>query len=69
MRGVRYVLRTRPATCLEGALVLQAWFAAQGIRRAVVIGVAGSTSDFSAHAWLEGDTPGEFEELLRLPAR
>ena len=71
-RGVRYVLRTRPATCLQRALVLQAWHAAQGSPREVVIGVSGSRDTFSAHAWLDGDpgNPGSsFDELLRLPAR
>lgn len=72
VRGVRYVLRTRPGTCLQRALVLQAWHAAQGSPREVVIGVSGSSDTFTAHAWLDGDQgdPGRgFDELLRLPAR
>ena len=71
-RGVRFVLRSRPSTCLQRALVLQTWHAAQGNPRQVVIGVAGSGGGFSAHAWLDGDAgdPGHgFDELLRLPAR
>ena len=71
VRGVRFVLGGRESTCLQRALVLQAWHTAQGNPREVVIGVAGSSGDFSAHAWLDGD-PGEadqgFQELLRLPA-
>jgi hypothetical protein len=69
VRGVGVVLRRRPASCLERALVLQRWEAAQGHPRDVVIGVT-SPDDFSAHAWLDGDPgeSGEFAELLRLPA-
>jgi transglutaminase superfamily protein len=71
-RGVLAVLRRTPATCLERALVLQRWHAAQGNERDVIIAVKGSTDDFAAHAWLEGEADveaGAFEELLRLPAR
>lgn len=70
-RGMRFVLGNRPSTCLQRALVQQAWHAAQGRPREVVVGVTGSSNGFSAHAWLDG-TPGEpapeFRELLRLPA-
>ena len=72
VRGVRFVLRRRQSTCLQQALVLQAWHAAQGSPREVVIGVAGASDEFAAHAWLDGDAgdPGRgFDELLRLPAR
>jgi hypothetical protein len=71
-RGVRFVLRRRPTTCLQRALVLQTWQAAHGNPRQVVIGVAGTGGGFSAHAWLDGDAgdPGHgFDELLRLPVR
>jgi hypothetical protein len=67
-RGVRTVLRHGNATCLERSLVLQRWYAAQGIERDVVIGVT-SPADFSAHAWLDGDPTepaAEFRELHRL---
>jgi hypothetical protein len=70
-RGVHALLRRRPATCLERALVLQRWHAARGRPREIVIGVRGPTEEFSAHAWLEGEPDGEsrdFQELLRLPA-
>jgi hypothetical protein len=69
-RGVAAVLRRRPASCLERALVVQRWEAAHGRRRDVVIGVT-APADFSAHAWLDGDPAeaGPFTELVRLPAR
>jgi len=70
-RGVQALLRRRPATCLERALVLQRWHAALGREREIVIGVRGPTDNFAAHAWLDGEPDGEtgvFEELLRLPA-
>jgi hypothetical protein len=71
LRGVRYALRKLPGTCLEQALVLQAWHFAHGDPRAVVIGVTASR-DFAAHAWLDGEPTASdqaYEELLRLPAR
>lgn len=71
VRGVRFVLGRRESTCLQRALVLQAWHVGQGNPREVVIGVTDSRSAFSAHAWLDGDLgdPGRgFDELFRLPA-
>jgi hypothetical protein len=70
-RGVLSVLRRRSHTCLERALLLQRWEAAQGRSIEVIIGVKGSSAEFNAHAWLEGDPDnddGSFRELLRLPA-
>ena len=70
-RGVLAVLRRRPSTCLERALVLQRWEAAHGACADVVIGVRAPTDDFVAHAWLETmpDAPAtDFRELMRLPA-
>ncbi len=49
---------------------MQAWNAAHGDRRDLVIGVTGSR-DFKAHAWLDGDPASEsdeFTELHRHPA-
>jgi hypothetical protein len=69
--GVLAVGRRRPSTCLERALVLQAWDAAHGARSDVVIGVRGPGDGFRAHAWLESMPdvpPGAFQEILRLPA-
>lgn len=68
-RAVTSVLHRMHATCLVEALVLQAWDAAHGWPRDVVIGVTGAT-DFQAHAWLDGDpsTSNErFAELVRVP--
>jgi hypothetical protein len=71
-RGVYAVLRRRPHTCLERALVLQAWESAHGNVRDVVIGVDPRGAEFTAHAWLAGELDGEdtrFWELMRLPAQ
>jgi hypothetical protein len=71
-RGVLAVLRRTPSTCLERALVLQRWHAAHGNERDVIIAVRGSTNDFAAHAWVDGEPDVDvnaFKELLRLPAR
>jgi hypothetical protein len=71
-RGVKAVLRRSDPTCLERALVLQAWETAQGGARDVVIGVRGSGDSMAAHAWLEGERNGNlggYEELMRVPPR
>jgi Transglutaminase-like superfamily len=71
-RGVKAVLRRSDSTCLERALVLQAWERAHGGLRDVVIGVRGSGEAMAAHAWLEGERNGDlgsYEELMRVPAR
>jgi Transglutaminase-like superfamily len=70
-RGVRAILRRSDPTCLERALVLQAWGLAQGEFRDVVIGVDAADGAFAAHAWLEGEPDGDrgpFRELMRVPA-
>jgi hypothetical protein len=75
VRGVRAALRRIGETCLVNSIVLQAWEAAHGRRRDLVIGTTG----FHAHAWLDGDpvVPASepdlevartFSELLRRPA-
>lgn len=70
IRGVSGVLRRIPSTCLEQALVLQAWYARHGPGRDIVIGVQGPSGAFKAHAWVDGDHEvAGFEEILRLPAR
>lgn len=67
-RGVHAVLRRRPHTCLERALVLQRWYVAHGDPRDVIVGVRNADRDFRAHAWLEDDSPSGagFSELLRV---
>ena len=67
-RGVHAVLRRLPSTCLERAVVLQRWRAAQGDAHDVVIGVKGSRDDFRAHAWLDDERSelDDFHELVRL---
>jgi hypothetical protein len=70
-RGARAIIRRTHPTCLERALVLQAWAAAQGQARDVVIGVNGTGDRFPAHAWLDGEEDGvhgPYRELLRVPA-
>ncbi|HVF31390.1 MAG TPA: lasso peptide biosynthesis B2 protein [Acidimicrobiales bacterium] len=66
------VLRRTGTTCLVEATVLQAWDAAHGRPRDLVIGVRKDHEGFEAHAWLDGDDDAEqhrFEELLRRPPR
>ena len=71
VRGVNAVLRRSRATCLVKASVRQAWHAAQGSPRDLVIGVTAPAAGFRAHAWLDGDpesASGEYAELSRRPA-
>jgi hypothetical protein len=78
VRCVRAALRRIGETCLVNSIVLQAWEAAHGRRRDLVIGTTGPDG-FHAHAWLDGDpvVPASepdlevartFSELLRRPA-
>jgi hypothetical protein len=69
--GVTSVLSRMRASCLERALVRQAWSAAAGRHHEVVIGVS-LRNGFSAHAWLDGEAAGDgdgYVELARYPAR
>lgn len=71
VRAVDSILRRTGATCLPTAIVRQAWFAAHGSKRDLVVGVTAPSRGFEAHAWLEGDPPchaERFEEFLRRPA-
>ena len=71
-RAVRVVLRRSRATCLVSAVVRQAWYAAQGTERDVVIGVKPPAAGFAAHAWLDGDVDDhgeDFRELARFSRR
>jgi hypothetical protein len=67
--GVEWALRSRRATCLERALILQSWYLARGIHRTIVVGVGLGDHDFAAHAWLEGEDDGGHRELTRLEPR
>lgn len=66
-RGVEAALRRFAPTCLERALVEQAWLASQGEPRDVVIGVPPEgMKDSPAHAWVDGRDPGSAERYLEL---
>lgn len=70
--GVLGVLNRTSPTCLERALVLQAWRRSQGDCRDVVIGVPrDGLGNRPAHAWVDGTDPRsatEYIELHRLRA-
>ena len=69
-RVVHRTLRVLRASCLERALILQAWHADTGDPRDLVIGVRSPGEDFGAHAWLDGFEPAseaDFQEIVRLP--
>lgn len=70
-RGVAGALRRLEPTCLERALVQQAWLASHGVLKEVVIGIPpdGMHKD-PAHAWVDGIdslSPTRYLELHRLP--
>ena len=68
---VQAVLRPRLFTCLVRASVRQAWHAAHGWPRDLIIGVTTPGDDFGAHAWLEGDhshSVAGYHELTRRSA-
>ena len=70
-RVLLLVLRASRSTCLTSATVRQAWWAAHGRPRDLVVGVTAPKAGFKAHAWLEGDPESrsdEFVELLRRTA-
>ncbi len=69
-RWVAVLLRIRRQTCLVRSAVLQAWDAAHGRPRDLVIGVTAPGKGFQAHAWLEGEPARAsrgFTELSRRP--
>lgn len=68
-RGVNAIMARFKPSCLERAIVVQAWHDAQGERRDLIIGVSPRSEGFQAHAWLDGEDPchpqTRFHELLR----
>lgn len=57
------------ASCLERAVVVQQWDAADGRERDLLIGVSRAGGRTLGHAWLEGENPrGAFSVIHRLPA-
>ena len=69
--GVHHVLWLRRERCLVRSYVRQAWLAAHGDPRELVIGTTGAEG-FAAHAWLSGEDASEgvgYHELTRLPPR
>ena len=68
-RGMRRALSQVSPTCLERALVLQAWIASYTDAPDVVIGVRRGETEIEAHAWVEGDDSAfdpSYGELTRL---
>lgn len=69
-RGVDFALRRISPSCLERALVLQAWLASAGDTPDVVIGVRKQSGSVEAHAWVDtNDDPWfdpSYEEISRL---
>lgn len=70
--GVAAVLRRTHPTCLERALLVQAWESRTQPGREVVVGVTAPSTGFKAHAWLDGDPrchadAEAFHEFTRLP--
>jgi hypothetical protein len=70
-RGVAFVLRRRRETCLVRSAIWQEYYAAQGSRYDLVIGVTAPGAGFAAHAWLDrGGGPVEgYTEIARRGAR
>ncbi len=70
-RGLATVLRRRKPTCLEEALLIQRWKAAQDEPVDVIVGVKPGEELFRAHAWIDGDEAVEegFAELFRVSPR
>ncbi len=69
--AVELALRLGRASCLERAVVLQAWGASRGQEHEVVVGVVSVDGEVRAHAWLDGEGAANlgYRELIRLPAR
>jgi hypothetical protein len=57
--GVFGVLNRTKPTCLERAMVLQAWLLAYDMPHDIIVGVAQNAGDVKAHAWVDGVASGE----------
>ena len=69
--GVRTAIAIVRPTCLERALVVQAWIGGYADAPDVVIGVRRRSGEVEAHAWVDAVDPWfdpSYEELSRLPA-
>ena len=69
--GVRAAIAIVRPTCLERALVVQAWIGGYADAPDVVIGVRRRSGEVEAHAWVDAVDPWfdpSYEELSRLPA-
>jgi hypothetical protein len=66
-RGVNGVLNRLSPTCLERALVAQAWRAWHGDPRDIVIGIPiVGLKNAPAHAWLDGTDPTAIQSHVEL---
>ncbi len=69
--GMQKMLNRLAPSCLERALIVQAWLAAHHEFHDVVIGIPpGGMTGEPAHAWLDGRDPASaatYLELHRLP--
>jgi len=73
MRGVRAGLRVERATCLERSLVVQRWWATNGVALDVIVGIRhpDRTDGDMAHAWVEhydADCSEQYGEIRRVTA-
>lgn len=76
LRGARVALRRDQASCLERSLIVQRWYASEGIALDVIVGVRlpSATNDDdapTAHAWVEHwdhDCSDRFAEIRRVHA-
>lgn len=70
--GVQAVLTRLSPTCIERALISQAWLLSHGEPRDVIVGVpTEGMGEHSAHAWIAGSEPASearYVEILRLAA-
>ena len=71
-RGLNLAMRLLRPSCLERALVMQAWYSLRGPAPDVVIGVRERDGATEAHAWLaDSDDPlfdDSYAEITRLTA-